>query len=77
MKQLIIKQNDIYKVADIEYFQFDYYYLILRDVYVDISKNNKRTLERIATKCELNCKGLRKKELIDLIEKSGCLVLGN
>lgn len=77
MKQLFIKQEDIYKVDDIEYFKFQYDYRILRDVNTDISKNDKYILEMIAEKCELNYKGLKKKQLIELIEKSCCLVLGD
>ena len=77
MKQLVIKQEDIYKVGGIEYFKFQYDYRILRDINTDISKNNKYILVMIAEKCELNYKGLSKKHLVELIENSGCLVLGN
>lgn len=77
MKQLVIKQEDIYKVGDIEYFKFQYDYRILRDINADLSKNDKYILEMIAEKCELNYKGLHKKQLVELIENSGCLVLGN
>lgn len=77
MRQLVIKQDDIYKVGDIEYFKFHYYNRIFRDVYTDISKNEKYILEMIAKKCELNYKKLNKKQLAEIIEKSGCLVLDN
>lgn len=39
MKQLVIKQEDIYKVGDIKYFKFQYDYRVVRDVNTDISKN--------------------------------------
>jgi len=78
MKQLVIRQEDVYKVEDIEYFMFrchqDY---IIKDINTDISKNKKYILKRIAYNCELDCKKLNKKQLVDVIEKSGCLVLGN
>lgn len=77
MKQLVIKQEDIYKVADNEYFKFQYDYRIVMDIYVDISKNNKYILEMIAKKCELDYKKLNKKKLVELIENSNCLVLGD
>lgn len=59
MKQLVIKQEDICKVGDIEYFKFQYDYRILRDINADLSKNDKYTLEMIAKKCELDYKGLK------------------
>jgi hypothetical protein len=77
MKQLVIKQENIYKVGDIEYFKFEYHNKVVRDVYIDISKNNKYILEYIANKCEFDYKKLNKKQLAEMIEKSGCLVLGN
>ena len=77
MKQLVIKQEDIYKVGDIEYFKFQYDYRVVRDVNTDISKNDKYVLVMIAEKCELDYKKLNKKQLIVMIENSGCLVLGD
>lgn len=77
MNQLVIKQEDIYKVDDNEYFKFTYLCYVQRDVYVELSKNNKYILEMIAQICNLNYKGLGKKQLVELIENSGCLVLGD
>lgn len=79
MKQLVIKQEYIYKVGNIEYFTFysSYYNRYYRDNNVIISKNDKYILEKIANECELDYKGLKKKQLIELIENSDCLVLGD
>jgi len=74
MKQLIINQSNIYKVNDIEYFQFNTGYHNLRDINTNISNNNKFILKIIAKYCELNYKGLNKLNLINLIENSNCLI---
>lgn len=72
MKQLVIKQEDI------EYFKFRYYSgNAVMNVYVDISKNQKYKLDYIAQECELDYKGLSKKQLVEMIKNSGCLVLGD
>ncbi len=64
---------------DISYFIFfsKYDNMNYRDNNINISKNKKYILEKIAEICELKYKGLNKKQLVELIEKSGCLVLGN
>ena len=62
---------------DIEYLKFRYDYRTVRDVYYDIFKNYKYTLEKIAEKCELDYKGFTKKQLVELIEKYGCSVLSD
>ncbi len=75
MKQLILNQNDIYKVENIEYFKFTYNNKNFRDINTNLSKNDKYILEIIAEYCELDYKELSKKNLIKIIEKSNCLVI--
>lgn len=75
MIQLIINNDDIYRIDDTQYFKFQYENAVYRDVNIDISKNNKYILEIIAKKCELNYKGLKKNELVNLILNSNCLVI--
>ena len=77
MKQLIINKTKIYTIDDTEYFSFQYKNSIQRDINVKLEKNNKYILEMIAEICELKWKGLNKKQLVELIEKSGCIVLNN
>ncbi len=75
MKQLVINQNDIYTVENIEYFKFPYGNVYLRDINTNLLANDKYILEIIAKHCELDCKGLSKKNLVKLIEESKCLVI--
>ena len=56
---------------------FQYKNDIQRDINVKLEKNDKYILEIIVNICELNWKGLNKKQLVKLIEKSGCLVLND
>lgn len=77
MKQLIIKNQDIYKVGVNEYFRFKYNDAYLLNFHTDLSKNPKHVIEIIASVCELDYKGLKKKQLVDLIEKSNCVILEN
>lgn len=75
MKQLVINQTTLYTVGDNEYFVFQYKNCIQRDVNIKLEKNHKYILEMIAEVCELDYKGLNKKNLLDLITNSNCLVL--
>ena len=77
MKQLVINRTNLYTMGDNEYFSFQYKNSIQRDINVKLEKNNKYILEMIAEICELKWKGLNKKQLFELIEKSGCIVLNN
>jgi hypothetical protein len=76
MKQLIITQDSLYQVSGINYFKFTLNNNVtFRDINVILEKNDKYVLDIIARYCELDYKGLKKKDLIDLIEKSNCLVI--
>jgi len=75
MKQLVINQNDIYKINNIEYFKFTHNNKNLRDINTNLPKNDKYILETIAEHCELDYRGLNKLNLVKLIENSNCLIL--
>ncbi len=75
MKQLIISQNDIYQVGGINYFKFTFANINHRDIPCDLTKTEKYMLKLICKYCELDHKGLKKSQLIDLITNSNCLIL--
>ena len=75
MKQLIINHNDIYQVDNISYFKFTIGNRIYRDNQCELSKINKYRLETICRYCELDYKGLKKSQLVDLITNSNCLIM--
>lgn len=75
MKQLVIEQTNIYTMGDNEYFSFQWGNCIYRDVNVKLEKNEKYILEIIAKVCELDWKKLTKKNLVNLIKNSNCLIL--
>lgn len=74
MKQLIIDQNDIYQVDNITYFKFTFGNKTYRDIPCDLSKLDKYMLEIISRYCELDYKGLKKSQLVDLLTNSNCLI---
>lgn len=74
MIQLIINRNDIYQVDNITYFKFTFMNRTYRDIPCDLSKAYKYILEIICRYCELNYKGLKKSQLVDLITTSNCLI---
>ncbi len=75
MKQLIISQQDTYQINDITYFKFSYGNVNYRDIYCELEKNNKYLLEIICKFCEVEHKGLKKSQLIDLIVNSNLLII--
>ena len=75
MKQLIIKQNDIYDVGGIKYFKYMNKNYTIRDINCNLENNQKFTLEQIAKYCELEYEKLTKSQLVELILNSNCLVL--
>jgi hypothetical protein len=76
MKHIIINPNDIYIVDNIEYFKFTDGHRTYRDIHTNLLNNHIYTLKRIATICELeNFRQLNKKNLVNLIEKSNCLII--
>lgn len=74
MNQLIININNQYSVDDRQYFKFQYLNCIHRDIPRNISKASKHILQIICKYCELDYKNLKKKQLIDLINDSNCLI---
>jgi septum formation topological specificity factor MinE len=77
MKQLIITQNNIYQVGDINYFKFTIGNRTYRDNNCDLSKLNKYILEIICKYCELEYKGLKKSQLIELLNENNCIIMNN
>jgi len=77
MVQLIIKKSDLYQVDKEKYFSFRFGNKTYRDINQILSKNNKYILEIILRCCGLDCKGLNKQQIIDLIISSKCLILEN
>ena len=74
MKQLVISPNDFYQVNHINYFKLTINNVCYRDLNTDLSKIDKYMLEIICKYCELNYKGLKKHQLVDLITNSNCLI---
>ena len=77
MKQLIIMPTDFYQIGQINYFKFNIGNKCCRDINSDLSKIDKYMLEIICKHCELDYKGLKKNQLVDLITNSGCLVINH
>ena len=77
MRQLIINHNDIHQIDNISYFKFTFGNKTFRDIRCDLSKVDKYMLEIICEYCQLNFKGLKKKQLVELITDSNCLILNN
>jgi hypothetical protein len=75
MIQLIINHNDIYQIDNISYFKFTFGNKNFRDIQCDLSKVDKYMLEIICEYCQLNFKGLKKKQLVDLITNYNCLIM--
>lgn len=75
MKQLIINRADLYTINNEEYFKFKYNNMCIVGLHVKLEKNNKNDLILIAKICELDYRGLNKKDLLNLIIDSNCLIL--
>ncbi len=75
MRQLVISKNDIYQVGNICYFQFTIGMITYRDFNCDMSKLNKYHLEKICEYCKLEYKGLKKSQLIELINENNCIIM--
>ena len=81
MRQIIIKQNDIYQINSEKYFKFTIHGQNYRDYNCDLNKNNSYELRLILGFClpeykKLN-KKLNKKQMVSLILESKCLILEN
>ncbi len=74
MVSIIIDNTNRYSVDNTQLFYFNFNGANYRDVYCDLHKNNKYILEIIAKKCNLNYKGLKKHEIVDLIVNSGEII---
>lgn len=75
VKQLLINQNDIYQVDGILYFKFMFDNKMYRDINCELKENQKYILEIICKYCELEYKGLKKIQLVNLISESNCLII--
>ena len=75
MNKLIINKNDIYQINNISYFKFIIGNIVYRDINCDLNKVNKNILQIICSYCELNYKGLKKSQLIELIYNNNCLIM--
>ena len=66
VKELVILSSEQYNVGKDMFFQFD----DIKDIFVDIKKNNKPILNKIAKKLGIkNISKMKKKELVDEIKK--------
>ena len=74
-KQLIVNPEDIYYVGNTKLFKYKVGDVTYRDNYVELEKNLKPILVSICRYCKLNYKGLKKKQLLDLIKNSNCFVV--
>lgn len=74
MTSIIVDNTNRYNVDGIQLFHFNYNGTNQRDVFCNLQNNNKYILELIAKKCNLNYKGLKKQDLIDLILNSGEII---
>jgi hypothetical protein len=74
-KQFIVNPKDTYMIDDKQMmFKYTMDNIIYRDNPIELEKNYKNTLENICKYCELDYKGLKKKELIKLIKDSNCFI---
>jgi len=77
MKQLIIQPNDFYQIGGNNYWKIKIGNICYSDINSDLSKIDKYMLEIICKYCELDYKGLKKHQLVELITNSGCLVINH
>lgn len=75
MKPLIVNQNDVYQVDNRLYFKFTIGNKIHRDIPCELTKIDRYMLEIICKFCELDYKGLKKSQLVELIANSNCLIM--